>query len=90
MGNYKRDADTRRLPSRGARADVTGQPARRLSRRRLLTSGAGLGTALIVPSLVGGAGRTVSATPAHQHGLSPDHAGHGGGVVSLAPGNPRR
>ncbi|HEY7068090.1 MAG TPA: multicopper oxidase family protein [Chloroflexota bacterium] len=57
---------------------------RPLPRRRLLTSGLGLGAALTVPGLVGCAGRTVSATPTHQHD-SPAAGEHDGALVSEGP-----
>jgi FtsP/CotA-like multicopper oxidase with cupredoxin domain len=66
-----------------ARAHRRGDRAPGVSRRRLLTSGAGLGAALLVPGLVGRAGRTVSATAEHQHGSPTEPMDHGGQVVTL-------
>src|SRR5690348_13415666 len=65
------------------RAHLRGALTLGVSRRRLLTSGAGLGAALLVPGLVGRAGRTVSATTEHQHGSPTEPTGHGGQVVTL-------
>src|SRR5438067_2088222 len=59
-----------------ARAQL-GDRAPGVSRRRLLTSGVGLGAALLVPGLVGCAGRTVSATAEHQHGSPAEPTDHG-------------
>src|SRR5829696_6469573 len=69
---------------RGDHADITVRPSRRLSRRRLLTAGAGLGTLLVVPGLVGCAGRTVRATSTHQH-HAPAAGAHGGPILSQHP-----
>src|SRR5689334_14213120 len=65
------------------RAHRRGERTPGVTRRRLLTSGAGLGAALLVPGLVGRAGRTVSATTEHQHGSPTEPTNHGGQVVTL-------
>jgi FtsP/CotA-like multicopper oxidase with cupredoxin domain len=68
-----------------ARASFRANQAPIVSRRRLLTSGAGLGAALLVPGLVGCAGRMVSASAEHQHGAPTEPTTHSGDVVTLGP-----
>ena len=65
-----------------ARSIAAGVHERRLSRRRLLTTGIGLGATLMVPSLAHGTLGRSSSAGAHPHG---QHAGHEGMAGEAAP-----
>jgi hypothetical protein len=59
-----------------------------ISRRRLLTTGAGLGAALLVPSLAGGAGPAPHPASSHPHGQHGGSDGMGAPPTQVTEGLP--